>query len=77
MSDMQSRMAYATTISHGSRAGLDNLDTTLYATVLDASALRPNPRQFSRCKDCAFPPPEQTEDKTTAPGKNSPWKYAK
>ena len=68
---------------HDSHAHLDNLDTTLYGTVLDASALRPNPRQCSQCnsfdhlvKDCAFPPPEQTK-KTTGNGKTTSWKYTK
>ena len=41
---------------------LDFLDTTLYTTILDASALRAHPKQCTRCKsfdhlvrDCPFP----------------------
>ena len=82
--DIQTSMAYATKFSHDSGARLSDVDTTLYATVLGSSVLRPNPRQCSRCKsidnlvkDCAFPASEQTEDKTTGNEKNSPWKYAK
>ena len=70
MFDIHSRMAYAKQIQLGS-ASLDVIDTTLYATVLDASALRPHPRQCSRCKsfdhlvkDCTFLAQDQMEETT-------------
>ena len=65
MFGIHSRMAYASKVSRNPRARLDILDTTLYATVLNASALRRHPRQCSRCKsfdhlvrDCTFPAPD-------------------
>ena len=48
--DIHSRMARASKCLHDSSARLDIIDTTLYATVPDTSALRPHPRQCSRCK---------------------------
>ena len=76
MFDIHSRMAYASKVSRDQHARLDILDTTLYATVLDASALRPHPRQCSRCKsfdhlvrDCTFPAPDQMEE--TSPAQKS------
>ena len=70
--DIHSRVAYAKKLQHDSGARLDILDTTLYATVLDASALRPHPRQCTRCKsfdhmvrDCAFPASDQMEETLT------------
>ena len=73
MFDIHSRMAYASKVSRDPHARLDILDTTLYATVLDASALRPHPRQCSRCKsfdhlvrDCTFPAPDQMEETSPA-----------
>lgn len=77
MFDIQSRMQAAA----NKQARLDILDTTLYTTVLDASALKPNLRQCSRCKsfdhlvrDCAFLATDTLEEdkspqKTTAKGK--------
>lgn len=69
MFDIHSRMAYAKRIQLGNSASLDVIDTTLYATVLDASALRPHPRQCSRCKsfdhlvkDCTFLAQDQMEE---------------
>lgn len=61
MFDIHPRMAYARQIQLGNSTSLDVIDTTLYATVLDASALHLHPRQCSRCKsfnhlvkDCTF-----------------------
>ena len=78
--DIKTRMAYSTRIFHDSGARLSDLDTTLYTTVLGASVLLPNPRPRSRCKsfdhpvkDCAFPAPEQTEEKTTGNEKEFPF----
>lgn len=39
--DIQTRMAHATKIFHNSGARLDDLNTTLYATILDATANTP------------------------------------
>lgn len=71
MFDIHSRMAYAKQIQLGNSASLDVIGTTvtLYATVLDVSALRPHPRQCSRCKsfdhlakDCTFLAQDQMEE---------------
>ena len=78
MFDIQSRMKAAT---RRQNPQLHILDTTLYTTMLDASALRPHPRQCSRCKsfdhlvrDCAFLETETLEEvksqqKATTKGK--------
>ena len=80
--DIHLRMAHASKCLHDSSLRLDIIDTTLYATILDASALRPHPRQCSRCKsfdhmvkDCAFPASVQMEETLTPTPKtlgNSP-----
>ena len=72
MFDIHSRLAYAKKLQHDSGVRLDILDTTLYATVLDTSALHPHPRQCARCnsfdhmvKDCVFPASDQMEETST------------
>ena len=72
---------------------LDVLDTTLYTTILDASALRAHPKQCTRCKsfnhlvrDCPFLAQEKPQEaakpagtRSQFSGANAPdsWKFDK
>ena len=73
-------------------ARLDIIDTTLYATILEASALRVGAKQCSRCKsydhlvkDCPFLAHDtleenknaQTKSSTTGNGNKTTWKLEK
>lgn len=69
MFDIHSSMAYAKQFQLRNSASLDAIDTTPYATALDASALCPHPRQCSCCKsfdhlvkDCTFLAQDQMEE---------------
>ena len=57
---------------------LDVLDTTLYTTILDASALRAHPKQCTRCKsfdhlvrDCPFLAQEEPQEAAKPTGTSS------
>ena len=74
--DVQTRVHAAS--PRDAQARLDVLDTTLYTTILDASALRLHPKQCTRCKsfdhlvrDCSFLAQEKPQEAASSPSK--PW----
>ena len=86
--DIQTRMAYATKIFHDSGARPSDLDTTLCATVLGASAA---PRHYAltpanvhdaspltiRSRTVYFPRQKRGKKRVPEMKKNSLWKYPK
>jgi len=74
--DVQTRVHAAS--RKDAQARLDVLDTTLYTTILDASALRLHPKQCTRCKsfdhlvrDCPFLAQEKPQEAASGPSKPS------
>ena len=76
MFDVQTRTRVAS--RKDTDVSLDVLDTTLYTTILDASALRAHPKQCTRCKsfdhfvrDCPFLAQEKLQEAAKPSGTGS------